>query len=387
MLFEFLDGGEVPLSEARVFVQTIQTENYSARQSTDALSTAFVKIVDNDPKVAKHYAKHINRLTTVFNLAGTGHYQSSGILLRNCIEAFLRSNFLFLNEYADANNFPELSRYSEWENAISHDPGKALSIGPMCKLIKKMGFAKPIRNPYHFLKIDTLNELAHAHLSILNQSEDNTIRRRSLELQFDREYFRNFVSILQRFVEFQLVVWQHLSDRTKKIDTPLIPLSRSRFQKYNQLLMSTRSEYLSPKQSDVGCNRCRILEQEVSLFSEDDIFEFLDQIRHGREVGEAGDEVISKFEKRDAEENKKLPPIKRARIEPGKIVAPCPNNCGNGDEFGGWTLLVYEMPKINNDNFSCSQGLRHILPNDPSTGIPCDLCGTRGVIITDCDCM
>ena len=395
LLFEGLDGGEVPLSEARVFVQTIQTENYYASQATNALSTAFGKIADNDITVAKHYAKHINRITTVCNLAATGHYQSSGILLRNCIEAFLRSNFLFVNEYADGGTFPEIKKYSEWENAISHDPVKALSIGPMCKLIKKMGFAKPIKNPYHYMKMDTLNQLTHAHLSILKQSDDNAILRQSLDKSYDRESFKNFVTILQRFIEFQLVVWQHLCDRTNKIDQPLISLAidniatKQTYPKYHQLLEKTRPEFRMSKRSNKGCKRCRMLSQQEDrpMFDNDDLQEYIDQLAHGRNSREAIDDLTSKISNNYSEANKKMPPHKRARIEPGRIVVPCPNKCGNGGKLGGWTLYVTEEPILKPDKFSCSQGLRRIVAEDPHTGIPCDLCETRGVIITDCDCI
>lgn len=242
ILFENLDSFRDELNEPNVYLETIAKFNLMFSKGTKTISTATSRIWNRYEKDAETYLHHINRLTTIMNLVSVGNYDAATVLLRSSIEAFLRSNLLFIDALSTKNLISSVDRNEEWECAISDDPKEAMSIGSMCRLIKKLGYNGNIRKPYYFMKINHLNEITHSNIKNIKRGDDNILNNFSISKEFNEVSCEKFVQVFLRFVEFQIVFWQCIIDEFDPRMEPVIifyletPAGDDTFPKYQKVL-------------------------------------------------------------------------------------------------------------------------------------------------------
>jgi hypothetical protein len=242
ILFGNLDGFRDELNEPIVYLETLAKYNEMFSKGTQTIAKATTRIWDRYQSDASTYIQHINRLTTIMNLVSVGNYDAATVLLRSSIEAFLRSNMLFVNALSTNNMIPNVNHDEEWERAISDDPKVAMSIGNMCRMISRLGYNGKIRSPYHFMKIDYLNEITHSNINTIKKGDDNVLTTLSTKKEFNEIACDKFVKVFLRFVEFQIVFWQCLIDEFDPQIEPVIifrfetPADDKTFPRYQKIL-------------------------------------------------------------------------------------------------------------------------------------------------------
>ena len=241
LLYENLDSFRDELNEPSVYLETIAKYNPMFSAGTEAISRATTRIWNRYPNAAESYIQHINRLTTIMNLVSVGNYDAATVLLRSSIEAFLRSNMLFIDSLANQNLIPNVND-EDCVRSTSDDPKVAMSIGQMCRVLKRLKYNGKIRSPYHFMKIDYLNEITHSNIKTIKKGDDNILNTLSIKKEFDENACDKFVKVFLRFVEFQIVFWQCIVDKFDPLIEPVIilimetPADDKTFPRYQKVL-------------------------------------------------------------------------------------------------------------------------------------------------------
>ena len=241
LLYENLDGFRDELNEPNVYLETIAKYNPMFSAGTMTISKATTRIWKRYPNAAESYIQHINRLTTIMNLLSVGNYDAATVLLRSSIEAFLRSNMLFIDSLANQNLIPNIND-EDWVRATSDDPKVAMSIGQMCRVLTRLKYNGKIRSIYHFMKIDYLNEVTHSNIKTIKKGDDNVLKNLSIKKKFDENACDKFLEVFLRFVEFQIVFWQCIVDEFDPQIGPVIklqfetPADEKTFPRYQKVL-------------------------------------------------------------------------------------------------------------------------------------------------------
>lgn len=244
ILLDGLDGLRDEHNEPSVYLDTLAKYQEQFSIGFQTIAKATMRLWDRYPDSAETYVKHISRLTTIANLVGTGYYDAATVLLRSSVEAFLRSDLLFVHDLTQQGLLSGITDSTDFSFSTSFDSQDALSIGQMCRVISKFNFTKKIRSPYHFMKIPYLNEVTHSNLNVIEVGDDNVLGEMSIRKVFDEDKCETFSKILHRFVEFQLVFWQCLIDTFDPVIQPIIllqletPAHGGIFTKYQGVLES-----------------------------------------------------------------------------------------------------------------------------------------------------
>jgi len=225
LLLNNLDGFRDELNEPSVYLETLSKYTVRFSMGFQTISKATMGVFKRYPDSADTYIKHLARLTTIANLLGTGYYDASTVLLRSSIEAFLRSNLLFVHDLEQRGLIPEIIGIDGWESAVSDDPKDAMALGQLCKVMSNLNFNGKIKSPYQFMKIWYLNEVTHSNIDIIEAGDDNVMTKQSIRKEFDEVKCDEFATVLLRFVEFQIVFWQSLIDAFDPQIKPVIMLS------------------------------------------------------------------------------------------------------------------------------------------------------------------
>jgi len=381
-LYENLDGTEIGLSQSKVFATAVYSLETDMLLGIHALDQALLDLGRRIPPHGLVFAEHWNRIHTSLTLAATGNYQIGTIVLRNCIEGFLRSNFQLLNNFVDGGEFEELSALVDWDKAISLDSKQALAIGPMCKILDKSKLVKPIKNCYYHMKIDVLNSITHANLATREHAEDNFLAKGNLVREYNEQHQTDYNNTLNRFVEMQLILFQNILDRISYYPKPVLPLGffhsdegfahdSKTFPKYAKLVKART------KNNRKGCDFCWQLTKEEMGPNDLSPLDWKKLRKTSTKI--EFQKLEEKMIKRNrAIADKKMSALERARIEPGKRLQRCSKGCAEN-----WRLLNFE-PGLAANKFSSSDGKYQILSTESDSD--CDNCEGRGVTITDCSC-
>ena len=226
-------------SELRTYLESSLKSNldslYDINHGVECLNKATEEIIRRGNKKLLNFTILVcstkNDFIDVTQYACLGHYQTSMVVLRSSFEGLLRIIFNAFKAHEDAfskmlsdENMPSMITREglNWLDALKVE--KALSAYQMCAILNKIGFTKPLKNPYEFLGIGELNAHTHRNIDKIATSASFMLNHKYGESNkvFDIDRLRVILDYYQKYVEFLLIVLQNAADIMQPIADPLL---------------------------------------------------------------------------------------------------------------------------------------------------------------------